>query len=255
MTPRLAEEARAFALALAFLTRIPLPSIDASPRRLEAMLRYLPVVGALVGVVGAAVLLLAGTRFSPMVGALLAVGATALLTGAFHEDGLADSFDGIGGGADVERVLAIMRDSRLGTYGMLGVGLVVALKVASLATMPLAVAATALVAAHAASRLSALVLVATSRYLAAAGTGSFTARGIGSGSLAVATATVAAVLAAVSPFIGPGCLAAGAGGLILGHLAARFLFVRRLGGYTGDGLGATQQLSELGFYLGVAAWF
>ncbi len=254
MNPRLREEARALALAWTFLTRVPLPvALRVSPQGLVAASRYLPLVGALIGAVGAAVLLLAAQVLPMPPAVILSIAATCLLTGALHEDGLADTFDGLGGG-DTEHALAIMRDSRVGTYGALALGLTVATKASALAAMPLAPAAVALVAAHSTSRLSALAVIATSTYVRSSGTGRFTAGGLSRRALALAIATAAVVLLLAALFVGPGAVLAGAVGLAAGHLLSRALFERRLGGYTGDCLGATQQLSEVGFYLGVLAW-
>jgi adenosylcobinamide-GDP ribazoletransferase len=254
MSPRLRAEAGALALAWTFLTCVPLPVVvPATPHRLAASLRYLPLVGLAVGAVGATALLLAGDALPAGPAVLLSIAATIALTGALHEDGLADTLDGLGG-AGPDQALAIMRDSRLGTYGALGLGLTVASKASALAAMPLGLAAAALVAGHAVSRLSSLAVVATSRYARPAGTAGFTAAGISRRGFGFATATTAAALLAIAPATGPGALVTGLAGLAAGHLLARALFERRLGGYTGDCLGATQQLSEAGFYLGILAW-
>ncbi len=247
---------REFDLALlagGFLTRLPLPAPAAyAPARMAASFRYFPAVGMLIGVVGAAVFLLAGTLFPPVPALLLATAAIAGLTGALHEDGLADTLDGLGG-ASRERALAIMRDSSLGTYGALGLGLAVATRVAALAGMAPFAAAAALVAGQGLSRLSLVLVVATSRYVRPAGAGRFAAAGVGSHDLAVAGATGIVCLIGLGVVIGPLVALGGAGGMVLGHALARSLFERRLGGYTGDCLGAVQQLSDVGLCLGVAA--
>jgi adenosylcobinamide-GDP ribazoletransferase len=199
------------------------------------------------------VLLAAGAVLPEAPAVLLSMAATAALTGAFHEDGLADTLDGIGG-ADRARALEIMRDSRIGTFGTVGLGLTLALKAAALVAMPAWIAAAALVAAHAASRLSALIVVATGQYLRPEGTGGFTADGLGTGDLLVGGGTGLLCLGLLGAAAGTGAAVAGLGGLAAGHLIARAVFERRLGGYTGDCLGATQQLSEAGLYLGVLAW-
>jgi adenosylcobinamide-GDP ribazoletransferase len=254
MNGRLRGELAALALAWQFLTRVPLPvAVAPSRQRLARSLRYLPAAGAVIGVAAAAVLLAAGVLLPAVVAVLVSTAATVALTGALHEDGLADTLDGLGG-ADRARALAIMRDSRIGSFGAVGLGLTLALKVAALAALPALVAAAALVAGHAASRLSAIVVVATSRYLRPEGTGRFTRRGVGRAGLAVAGGTGLAALLVPGLAAGAGAVLAGVAGLALGHLAARALFERRLGGYTGDCLGATQQLSEAGFYLGLLAW-
>ena len=249
MTGRIRSEAAAFLRALGLLTRLPTPAWAAGD--MAAALRYLPAAGAVIGAAGAAVLLVAGTVLPPAPAVLLSIAATCLLTGALHEDGLADTFDGIAG-ATRERALEIMRDSRIGVFGALALGLVLALKATSLAAMPAGVAAAALVAGHSGSRLSSLVVVATSRYARPTGTAGFTSAG--AGGMAFATATGILSLCGLLVLAGFGAASAATAGLALGHLGARALFERRLGGYTGDCLGATQQLSEAALYLGVAAW-
>lgn len=236
-----------------FLTRLPLPApADRDQRRMAAAFRWFPAVGLLIGAAGAAVFLLAGTLLAPVPALVVSTAAVAMLTGALHEDGLADTLDGLGG-ATRERALAIMRESAIGTYGALGLGLVVAAKIAALAGMTPGAAAPTLVAGHGLSRLSPILVVATSRYVRPSGTGGFTAAGVASGDLAVAGATGIVALVALGAILGPLVALGGAAGMVLGHALARALFERRLGGYTGDCLGATQQLSELGLILGVAA--
>jgi adenosylcobinamide-GDP ribazoletransferase len=244
-------EAAGFLRALGFLTRLPMPAGAAGD--MAAALRWLPAAGAVIGGVAAAALALAATVLPVVPAVLVSIAATCLLTGALHEDGLADTFDALGAGSR-ERALEIMRDSRIGAHGALALGLVLALKASALMAMPLGLAAAALVAGHAASRFSCLVVIATSRYARATGTAGFAAPGIGAGGLAVAAATAAVALTLLVPVAGAGAALAALLGLAAGHLAARAAFERRIGGYTGDCLGATQQLGEAGLYLGVAAW-
>jgi adenosylcobinamide-GDP ribazoletransferase len=252
---RLRDEAAALVLAWQFLTRVPLPmAVSFTPARMTASQAWLPAVGLAIGVAGGLVLLAAGWVLPPGPAVLLSMASTIVLTGAFHEDGLADTCDGIGGGPDRARRLAIMRDSRLGTYGAVGLGLALALKASSLTALAPGLAAVALVAGHGASRASAMLVVATSSYVREAGTGGFTARGIGRRGLAVVVATVLVAAVLLAGAAGPGGAVAGLAGLALGHLLARAFFERQLGGYTGDALGATQQLSEIGLYLGLLAW-
>lgn len=249
---RAAEEWAVFLLATQLLTRLPVPAPDFTPARMAATPRWLPGVGALVGAVSGAVFWLAALVWPPGLAALAAVAAGLLATGAFHEDGFADACDGLGGGATRERVLEIMRDSRIGTYGGAGLGLMLAGRVLALAALPAGVVVMALVAGHALSRLSAVAVIATSAYVRDHGTGKPVAAGIGRGGLAFAAASG---LAAAAPLavMAPAATAAGLAGLAIGHVAMRRRFERRLGGYTGDCLGAVQQTSELGFYLGVLA--
>ncbi len=173
--------------------------------------------------------------------ALLAVAATLAMTGALHEDGLADTADGLGG-ADAEQSLAIMRDSRIGTFGVLALILSVGLRAAALAALPdTSIAAGVLIAAHATSRglLPALMLVldpARSDGLAAsAGKPSPTVAGI--------AAAIGLVVALLALGVGRGIVAVLLAALAMAALAS--LARRRLGGYTGDVLGAAQQVGEI----------
>lgn len=246
MIRRVREEAATLGVAVQFLTRLPVPAAW-TPDRERAAVRYYPLVGAGVGAVAAAALLGAAALWPPLVAVLLGTAATLLLTGAFHEDGLADTFDGLGASSR-ERALEVMRDSRVGTYGLLALTMTLALKVASLAALPPALAAVALVAGHGLSRLSAVLVIATGAYARDHGTGKFTASGVSRGGLVAALATGVLLLAPLGSAAGVALVGLGAG-----HLLARTTFERRLGGYTGDCLGATQQLSEVGLYLTLAA--
>ncbi len=254
MTRRLADEGAIFLLAVQFLTRLPLPIGPAySPARMASTPRWLPAVGALIGTFAAAVFWFAASVFPPALAALLSTVATLLLTGALHEDGFADTCDGLGARASRERALEIMRDSRLGTWGAAGLGLILGAKILSLAALPPDTTPIVLIAGHAASRASAVLVIATSNYVRDEGTGKPVAAGVCSGGLAVALATGALAVAATAWVLPFAAVAGGIGGLILGHGVMRLAFERRLGGYTGDCLGAVQQTSETCLYLGVLA--
>ena len=121
-------EVALFLTAVQLLTRVPTPGIAGfQPDWVARSARYYPLVGALVGAVAALVLLGAARLWTGALPALLAVAGGVLLTGAFHEDGLADAADGLGGGATRERRLHIMKDSRIGSYGALALGVVLGL--------------------------------------------------------------------------------------------------------------------------------
>jgi adenosylcobinamide-GDP ribazoletransferase len=244
---------RALAAAWIFLTRIPLPAMALSEEDFAAAPAFYPLVGIAVGAIGAGAFAAGHAMGTPVIAALLALGATLLATGAFHEDGLADLFDGLGA-VTRERMLEVMRDSRLGTFGAAALGVALALKVAALAALPWAGALAALPLAHGVSRLSAVLVIATSTYARAEGAAKPVAKGIAPGALAVAVATGAAALALFALHAGPGAALVAIGGAAIGHLATRLLFERKLGGYTGDCLGAVQQASELGIYLALVAW-
>lgn len=248
-------EAVIFLLAVQFLTRLPVPVGSLyTPERMAASVRYYPAVGALIGGLYAAVFWTAALIFTPAIALALAIAAGLLITGAFHEDGLADTFDGIGGGQDRAQALEIMKDSRLGTYGTLALVTALALKFLSLDAMPDLWVAAALIGGHAASRFSSVVVIATSSYARPSGTAKPVAEGISGPGFVIALLTGFASLGLAAMVLPVTALALGSGGLVLGHIAMRLLFERKLRGYTGDTLGAVQQVSEIGFYLGLLAW-
>lgn len=253
MKARLREEGAILLVAMQFLTRLPVPDRGWSPGRMAATPRWYPAVGLLVGAIAGLAYWAAARVFPPDLAALISTAAGLLATGCFHEDGFADTCDGLGGGATRARKLEIMRDSRLGTYGAAGLGLMLGAKVLSLAALPPAAVPLLLIAGHAASRASSVLVIATSRYLRDAGTGKPIASGIAAGGLAVALATAGLAVAALAAILPWPALLGGCAGLALGHAVMRRAFERQLGGYTGDCLGAVQQTSELGFYLGVLA--
>jgi len=244
-----------FLLAVQFLTRVPVPASPGfTPERLTAATRYYTLVGALIGGAVAGVYALAGLLWPPAIAVLLSIAAGLALTGAFHEDGLADMFDGVGGGLNRERALEIMKDSRIGTYGAAALILALALKAATLAAMPPLAAILVLVAGHGLSRFSAVLVIATSAYVRDHGTAKPVAEEMRRESLLIAGVTALILLLALAWGLGITAALLGLAGLALGHWGMRRVFERKLGGYTGDCLGAVQQGSELGLYLGILAW-
>jgi adenosylcobinamide-GDP ribazoletransferase len=259
---------RHYLLALQFFTRIPVTGrladwVGYSPAQLCASAAHFPGVGWLVGAVAAlgyaAVRwLLPDSLHAPLVAAVLSTVLTVLLTGAFHEDGLSDVADGLGGSHDRERVLEIMKDSRVGAFGVLAAVLALMSKVALLAVLddidPVLVCV-GLFAAHVASRFLPLLLIRLLPYVGdtARSKSKPLANQISSASLIIAFVWLLMALA-LAQWLYPGIdwiaplLAAG-----LAWLWMWRLFARRLQGYTGDCMGATQQVCELAFYFGLAA--
>jgi adenosylcobinamide-GDP ribazoletransferase len=191
------------------------------------------------------------------VAVLLGMAATILDTGAFHEDGFADSCDGFGGGWDKAQVLAIMKDSRVGSYATLGVGLMLLAKWNALVELDADFAppllAIALVAGHAVSRLASTLLIFFLEYARDDDSSKSKplAQRMALHELAIAVAIGLAPCLLLPPIDALVALAAAA---LSALLAARY-FVRRIGGYTGDCLGAVQQVCELAFYLGLLCSF
>lgn len=247
---------REFLNALRFLTIVPVPSSDAAsaPDWLSRCAKYFPVVGIGVGLASAAVLLLAGRIWGPVVASLLAVAASIAVTGALHEDGLADTADGLGGGSSVEKRLAIMKDSRIGAYGTLALAFSLSLRVTALADMLPWTAAAALVAAHAAARVTPAFVINALPYAgdAAAMKVSYADASVSAHDRRFA---LVVVLCALLPLAFVSIWSVIAGLLLGAALAAGVaLWARqRINGYTGDVLGAIEQMFEIGFLLGVAA--
>ncbi|MCB9947799.1 MAG: adenosylcobinamide-GDP ribazoletransferase [Rhodospirillaceae bacterium] len=250
MLRRRGEEVLAAAL---FLTRLPIRwrwpwPPDLSARAYGAF----AIVGALVGLLAAGAYAAASAvGLSAMLAALAAVAVTAVITGALHEDGLADVADGIGGGKDRAGRLAIMRDSRLGTFGTLALVLVVAGRVAALDQLGTpARAAAALVVAAAVSRSLLPCLVVLLPPARSDGL----ARQVGRPGAARAACALgmAAILAFV--LVPAGGAAAALAGALAAAAGMGLVAWRSIGGYTGDVLGASQQLSDLAVLVVLAAW-
>lgn len=256
--PGLAREAVRFLLAVQFLTRLPVPaSLPWSEAEMQASARYFPAVGALVGVIVAGVWWGASMFWPPTVAVLLAMAAGLALTGAFHEDGWADTCDALGGAVSREKALAIMKDSRLGTYGVAGLVMMLAMKAACLLALPTHSLPAWIVFTQAASRLAPLLLMRSLRYAGDLehAKAKPLATHASATTLTVAFVTVLGLTAALTSrtawtpawALPPVALAVAVA--VAAALLATVLFGlwlrRRLGGYTGDTLGASQQLTEL----------
>lgn len=249
-------QVRLFFTALQFFTRLPVPAwVGFDPAWLNHAARYFPLVGLLVAAITAAVYVLAACWLPSPVAVLISTAAGIYATGAFHEDGFADMCDGFGGGATPARVLDIMKDSRIGAYGAIGTICVLALKCVTLAMLPPFAVIGALLLAHPLSRLMATSLIWRMDYARAEGKAKPLAQTMRSGEFAIAAATgLGAALAVVA--LGLVTAAAVCGAVVAALIATLWLARmsrRRIGGYTGDCLGAVQQASEVAIYLCVLA--
>jgi adenosylcobinamide-GDP ribazoletransferase len=240
-------ELRLFFTAMTFFTRIPCARWSGHTEdELNHSTRYFPLVGILIGAI-AALVYVATTRFFPVEIAVLASMAASLwTTGAFHEDGLADAADGLGGGWSKEQVLEIMHDSRLGSYGAVALFLMLLAKFEALSHFAPALVPALLIAGHALSRFCAVLVISTQQYVRPSGKAKPLATKLSRGELALAALFGLMPLALLAPRQLWALLP-----VALVWLWFSRLLRRRLGGYTGDCLGTTQQLCELAFYLGV----
>jgi len=244
----LRREIHIFFNALMFLTRIPCPRwVDFSEEHLNQASRYFPLVGILVGILAAAAFWLMQQIFPISLSILLSMAASIWITGAFHEDGLADFCDGFGGGWTSTDILRIMKDSRIGTFGVIGLGLGLAIKFLALQAIPLTLLPAAMICGHAISRFYSGTFIFTHAYVR---------QDLESKVKPLArqmslTSLLISGLISILPL------------LLFGDIKILCLFLvpipakwhlgrymhKYLGGYTGDCLGAAQQIFEVLIYL------
>lgn len=258
------QQARLFFIALQFLTRLPIPHwVGFHPDWLSRSAVFFPLVGAIVGLCNGLVWWLCGHWLPNSVSIAVMMAASLLITGAFHEDGFADVCDGFGGGATRERILSIMKDSRVGAYGAMGIAMLLIVKWTTLAALPVDGFVLLLITTHMLSRWYATALIWRLPYVRADEDGKakplanklsgmqWMMGGIfGAIPVIVMLSMSSSVnsLVVILQAIGVGVLLSAACALL-----AAVYFNDRLGGYTGDCLGATQQITEISFLLGALA--
>jgi adenosylcobinamide-GDP ribazoletransferase len=245
---------RGLPAAFGFLTRLPVGGFPYTPDELRWSSAHFPLVGAVLGAALAAVMMLSA-RAGTVVAAALAVSAGMLLTGAFHEDGLADTADALGGATDRDKLFVILRDSRIGSFGAAALCMALLLRVALLSALARA-APLALVLTQSLARLPPVWMMALLPSVSPEGAKSSAIAGAGSAQVAVASGWVALLFG--------GAFAANLieGSVLAGLLVVAFLtaaacavrFLRRAGGLTGDFLGATEQVLECALLLTLALW-
>jgi len=255
-------------LAVQFLTRVPVPGVarlseEAVRIGLGRAVAWFPFVGAVVGSITAGTFLLAEQIWPRLVAVILALIIEALITGAFHEDAVADFCDGVGGGRDPEHVRQIMKDSRIGTYGALGLTLGISLRAALMYTLYDSLTLPAIVAAATFGRLTAVVTmaIAPNALITQTSHASDIKAGLASKigtelrardvTLAFATALPGLSLLAYSA---PFRLLCAVLATIAFLLWFRPLLMRRVGGATGDCLGFAAYAAQLFVLLAAAAW-
>jgi adenosylcobinamide-GDP ribazoletransferase len=257
----LRDHARAVAAAFTFLTRLPLGNLAShNPADLPRAAIYFPAVGLAVGLAGTATYAAASLLWPTSVAVALSMVGTTLVTGAFHEDALADALDGFGGGWTKDRVLAIMKDSRVGSYALVGTALALILKFATLVAIAdssrsVRAVTMALIAAHVSARWSSLLLIWRYPYVRPTTEGDRSSAGRpfvdGMTPTRLLAATVLAVVITATA-LGRASLVVFAVAVGVTALAGRY-FDRRIGGITGDAVGAANQVVEICVYLALAA--
>ena len=250
------KEVRIFLTALMFLTRLPVYRFaDHDPAYLEKASKYFPLAGWIVGLIGGGIFILFQSFTSIDIAILASMIAGILATGAFHEDGFADCCDAFGGGWTKEKILDIMKDSRLGTFGTIGLIMILAAKFLLLREIlglwsndfSLLTILLFLVSAHAISRFMPLIAIQFSKYVFREDLTK--SKPLASNRLK-GKEMLLALLTGIVPMI---CLPLSSWLALPVIMLATFLLIRYferwIGGYTGDCLGAIQQVTEISFYL------
>ncbi len=263
-----------FFTALMFLTRLPAPSwVSFEKSYLNESSRYFPLVGLLVGLIAATSYILLSLWLGSLLGIILSMAITVFVTGAFHEDGFADMCDGFGGGWEKEQILTIMKDSRLGTYGALGLFLIMATKFVALVSLVMTESSAvlflddnffsrdsysstvviALIVAHPLSRFFAVSFIYRLEYVQDIKQRKVksVANHMSENSLIFSGVSVVGVLFLVNVVTALVLMV----GLFLLHLGFGRYLLSKIGGYTGDCLGAAQQLAEVMIYIVICATF
>lgn len=237
---------RDMATAFQFLTRLPLGRLPYDPDALSRSAKYFPLVGLFTGILGSVLYLWLVRHLPSAIAALFTLAFFVLSTGGLHEDGLADVADAFGGGWNREQILAILKDSSIGTFGALALVVSVALRVLLIANLPLNRFAAYVISGQVLCRWTALPIgYALSPARESSGQGSRIARQISIGSLAIGSAFTVILVgfalrwAAWAPVLST----------LIVTLASGFYYWRRIGGVTGDCFGATNQLTEIAVYL------
>jgi adenosylcobinamide-GDP ribazoletransferase len=227
--------------ALSFLTRLPIQSEEITSGELARAIPWFPVAGIFIGGVVALVYALAAQGLPPSLFATLAVFVGAAITGGFHEDGLGDTFDALGGGWSEEQMLEIMKDSRQGTFGVLAIVGSMFVRVAALAALSTNVGVWTLVLVHVLARGAVVGVMVLSTPVATSGLGASYARDLHRPS-AVVSALIS-TLAAIGVWGVNGVIVIG---VLVAAVGMFIVWVHnKIGGYTGDILGAAEQFGEM----------
>lgn len=238
-------EIQVFFTAVMFYTRIPCPSwVDHSEEYLNKATRYFPLIGWMVGIVAASTIYACHFIFPPSISVLLALSVSVLMTGAFHEDGFADVCDGFGGGWTSERILDIMKDSRVGAYGVIGTILLFSFKIfalTSLLEISVFYCIKSIILAHVGSRFTAVMIMRSHEYAREDASSKVKplAKKLSTSDFIICILWLLPAFAIFQHYAI--CLVIIPLYLLKSYLSS--YFQKWIGGYTGDCLGATQQLA------------
>jgi len=243
-----------FFTALMFFTRIPVPEIkDFNADYMNKSRKYLPVIGLIIGGISAVALWLFSLIFPLSIALILSMIFSIIITGAFHEDGLGDTFDAFGGGQNKEKILSIMKDSRLGTYGTVSIIVVLLLKYLTLfeiAKNNIHIAILSLIVIHGLSRYMALIIIKSQSYVQDSARSK--SKDLASSKLKNQDMIFASIFIAPLFLLFPSWQYSLIIPISIGvTILMGFYFKKKIGGYTGDCLGALQQITEVISYLAV----
>lgn len=243
---KLKQELEIFFTAVMFYTRIPVPRISYSQFYLDQSTRYFPLIGWIIGGFAAGIFYFFSNILPVSISLLLSMIGSILLTGAFHEDGFADACDGFGGGMSKDKVLEIMKDSRIGTYGTIGLIFILTLKFLTLLEIPASSIPLVLYIGHSISRFAVNIFRYTHFYVK--DDEQSKARPMAE-KISLQNLLISAIFGVVPILLlgwkGLGLLVI----IVLAEQCTARYFSRRIGGFTGDCLGAMQQICETIFYL------
>ncbi|CAH0232256.1 adenosylcobinamide-GDP ribazoletransferase [Chryseobacterium sp. Bi04] len=246
------------ATALMFFTRIPVPfTIPYSSEIMNKSQKYFAWIGLLVGLINAVILYFSAQLFNLEIGIVLMMITSVLLTGAFHEDGFTDMCDSFGGGYGKEKILTIMKDSRVGAYGTIGIILLFALKflsIQALGNIDLLKTLGIVILAHSSSRFISGTMIYTHQYVTDIDVSK--SKPLANKPLDGIALLVGLISVLISfALIPDGRLILAFALAYAGKICMGWYFKKHIGGYTGDCLGSVQQVSEVLFYLGtIIAW-
>lgn len=232
--------------AIMFYSRIPIGKISYSEENQTQSIRFFPLIGIIVGVIGGGIFMACSYILPQAVAAIISIIAMLLTSGAMHEDGLSDFFDGFGGGYTKERILEIMKDSRVGVYGAVSLTILFLFKFAIYTSIGITTLPLVIIVANASSRFMVLVMMKSSLYVRIEKSKSSHSRN----PISLITLLVAFIFAGVPFVFMPWQIILS---VIPVYTIILILFrqytQKKIGGFTGDVLGALQQLCEVGFYI------